>query len=427
MEMENDGLECDTVTRPTNLLITCTNTETRPGESDLEDAAQQQVSTLTEQYHFIDQNGHGIRYEIQAVSGTSPRMMILTNECDNGQVYHVIPSPQSGTAQLLIPQGIEPVEHNQPSDNRETGTDSAAPENTSSVIIHSNTSLAVSKKSPTRWSVEQFQKPLQPLPPNIPVWARRLRNCEKLRYCKVQTFVLIANSIGNLSVLLVGSRAIVMECQYGPRRKGAQPKKGSESDNISGQLYKATCPARIYIKKVKKFPNYRVPTDPKIDKKLIKMEQEKAFNLLKKDLDGIEGVLRWYVQLPDQEAHQYHSLDGSCFSPSPAPFQPVTEEEEEMLCDEGSGQLSRLHPCVADKIRELVSGGMEEVYAVRKQLRKFVERELFKLDEIPERHNLSYFPTVNDLKNHIHEAQKALGNAELIYDQEAIPGAVREV
>ncbi|XP_075036251.1 calcium-responsive transcription factor isoform X2 [Mixophyes fleayi] len=390
MEMENNGLECDTVTHPTELLITCTNTDTHSGDSELEleDATQQQISTLTEQYHFIDQNGHAIHYEIQALSGTSPQMMILTSESENGQVFHVIPSTPSGTAQLIIPQGIEPLEHNQISDGLQTVSDGALPENTSSLIIHSNTSLSVSKKSPPRLSVEQFQKPLQPLPPNIPVWARRLRSCEKIGdsyrgYCLSEAELMNILGLHKQQTMSVwgtrqspspakpatrlmwksqyvpydgipfvnaGSRAIVMECQYGPRRKGAQPKKSVESDNTSGQLYKATCPARIYIKKVKKFPSYRVPTDPKIDKKLIKMEQEKAFNLLKKDLDGKEGILR-----------------------------------------------------------------------------KFVERELFKLDEIPERHNLSYFPTVNDLKNHIHEAQKALGNGELIYDQETIPGAIREL
>lgn len=49
---------------------------------------------------------------------------------------------------------------------------------------------------------------------------------------------------------------------------------------------------RIYIKKVQKFPEYRVPTDPKIDKKIIRMEQEKAFNMLKKNLIDAGGVLR---------------------------------------------------------------------------------------------------------------------------------------
>lgn len=52
---------------------------------------------------------------------------------------------------------------------------------------------------------------------------------------------------------------------------------------------------RIYIKKVQKFPEYRVPTDPKIDKKIIRMEQEKAFNMLKKNLIEAGGIVRWIL------------------------------------------------------------------------------------------------------------------------------------
>lgn len=54
---------------------------------------------------------------------------------------------------------------------------------------------------------------------------------------------------------------------------------------------------RIYIKKVQKFPEYRVPTDPKIDRKIIRMEQEKAFNMLKKNLVDAGGVLRYDILL----------------------------------------------------------------------------------------------------------------------------------
>ena len=38
--------------------------------------------------------------------------------------------------------------------------------------------------------------------------------------------------------------------------------------------------------------------------------------------------------------------------------------------------------------------------------RRFVERELFDPDGLPEKHDLTYFPTVNDLQNHIHQAIK---------------------
>lgn len=208
--------------------------------------------------------------------------------------------------------------------------------------------------------------------------------------------------------------------------KGSSPKKASEPERISGHLYKATCPARIYIKKVQKFLEYRVPTDPKIDKKIIRMEQEKAFNMLKKNLIDAGGVLRWYVQLPTQQAHQYHEMETSCLPSSPSQFSASSpEEEEEVARDENCILPSRLHPQVADKIRELVSQGIEQVYAVRKQLRKYVERELFKPDEVPERHNLSFFPTVNDIKNHIHEVQKSLRNGDVVYNSESIPATLQ--
>ncbi|XP_032301543.1 calcium-responsive transcription factor isoform X4 [Coturnix japonica] len=217
-----------------------------------------------------------------------------------------------------------------------------------------------------------------------------------------------------------------MECQYGPRRKGFQSKKSGEQESASGYLYKATCPARIYIKKVQKFPEYRVPTDPKIDKKIIRMEQEKAFNMLKKNLIEAGGIIRWYVQLPTQQAHQYHEMETSCLPSSPSHFSAaLPEEEEDIVRDENCTLPSRLHPQVADKIRELVSQGIEQVYAVRKQLRKYVERELFKPDEVPERHNLSFFPTVNDIKNHIHEVQKSLRNGDVVYNPESIPAMLQ--
>ncbi|XP_053554657.1 calcium-responsive transcription factor [Bombina bombina] len=459
MEMETNGLDNNVLTQPAELLITCSSAESNATNEAVQDTISQQLTTVTEHYHFIDQNGQAIQYEIQALSDASPQMMILTSDSENGQVFHVIPSSQTGTAQLIIPQGqIQGAQDalEQSATEEQSNADRAAPENTSGFIIQSNATFAVSKKALNRTAVETFQTPLQPLPPSIPAWARRLRSCERIGdsyrgYCMSEAELMSILSLhkqqtqsvwgtrqspspakpatrlmwksqyvpyDGIPFVNAGSRAIVMECQYGPRRKGVQPRRVVENDNA---IYKATCPARIYIKKVKKFPLYRVPTDPKFDKKLIRIEQEKAFNLLKKDPEGTEGVFRWYVQLPDQDAHQYHNLEVPCFSPTP--FQPsAEEEEEEVQSEENPSKPSRLHPRVSDKIRELVSRGIDEVYAVRKQLRKFVERDLFKPDEIPERHNLSYFPTVNDLKNHIHEAQKSFENGELIYDPESISG-----
>ncbi|XP_051258837.1 calcium-responsive transcription factor isoform X3 [Dicentrarchus labrax] len=206
-----------------------------------------------------------------------------------------------------------------------------------------------------------------------------------------------------------GSRAIVMECQFGPRRKGLN--KNCE------HTYRATCPARIYIKKVRKFPEFGVPTEPTADKRTVKQEQEKAFQILKNQNLESGGVIRFYLQLPTERAHLYHTVDTPPIPPPPPDLPPpptLPEEEEEEDEEEEAGDQdgaipSRLHPRVAERIRQLVAAGHRQVYSVRKQLRRFVEKELCRCDGLPERHNLRYFPTVNDIKNHIHESQKALG------------------
>ncbi|NWH71870.1 CARTF factor, partial [Piaya cayana] len=422
-----------------------------------------------EEFYLIDQTGQHL-YDLQALGGPNAHMMIVASQSENGQVLQVIPSAQAGMTQVIIPQGqlldvtsMQDISEEKCGDgNLQTVAVAAVADSASSYILHPQASLTISKKPATRVEEDLFPIPLQPLPPNTPAWARRLRNCEKIGdsyrgYCVSETeleSVLTLHKQQTQSVwgtrqspspakpatrlmwksqyvpydgipfVNAGSRATVMECQYGPRRKGLQPKKAGEPENTSGHLYKATCPARIYIKKVQKFPEYRVPTDPKIDKKIVRMEQEKAFNMLKKNLIEAGGVLRWYVQLPTQQAHQYHEMGTSCLPSSPSHFT-VSSPEEEVVRDENCTLPSRLHPQVADKIRELVSRGIEQVYAVRKQLRKYVERELFKPDEVPERHNLSFFPTVNDIKNHIHEVQKSLRNGEMVYNSESIPATLQ--
>ncbi|XP_016142755.1 calcium-responsive transcription factor [Sinocyclocheilus grahami] len=328
--------------------------------------------------------------------------------------------------------------------------DSDGTHSLAAVAAQNVTGIKIHRKSPP----DVFEPPVKPLPPGAPTWALRLRRCEKIGdsyrgYCnteaeleailllhKQQTHAVFGTRqspspakpatrlmwksqyvpYDGIPFVNAGSRAIVMECQFGPRRKGVQPKKGSEQETNQSILYKATCPARIYIKKVRKFLEYKVPTDPKVDKKVVRQEQEKAFFNLKKTLWDVGGVERYYIQLPTEKAHLYHDVDTANLPPLPeqicfAEEQQNEEEETEeldVLMEDGTPLPSRLHPLVAEKICELVAQGHNEVYTVRKQLRRFVEREMFKSEEVPERHNLCYFPTVIDIKNHIHEAQKAL-------------------
>lgn len=448
------------------------SSEVLPTSTHEADSSLTSQTLSTEQFHLIDQNEQPLQYELQPLEDSEVPSMIVASPSENGQVLHVIPSTQTEVAQVIIPQG-QLVDVNNPQDvSKEKSSDETLPDaggdalgdSPSTYILHPQGSLTSPQKIETGTVEEPSLAPLQTLTSNTPIWACRLRSCERIGdsyrgYCVSESeleSVLTFHKQQTQSVwgtrqspspakpatrlmwksqyvpydgipfVNAGSRAVVMECQYGPRRKGFQLKKICEQENRPCQLYKATCPARIYIKKVQKFPEYRVPTDPKIDKKIIRMEQEKAFNMLKKNLVDAGGVLRWYVQLPTQQAHQYHELEIPCRHVSPPPLpMPSLEEEDAAVRDENCALPSRLHPQVAHKIQELVSQGIEQVYAVRKQLRKFVERELFKPDEVPERHNLSFFPTVNDLRNHIHEVQKSLRNGDNVYNSEIIPATLQ--
>lgn len=186
-----------------------------------------------------------------------------------------------------------------------------------------------------------------------------------------------------------------MECQFGPRRKGVQPKKGSEQETNQNIFYKATCPARyttyswakdnrfvlrtgsslwnthcniwpffrIYIKKVRKFLEYKVPTDPKVDKKVVRQEQEKAFFNLKKSLWDVGGVVRYkhlsitvkknsYCKVHFTHLHSWQVLHPAPYWESPpVPWRghckPTSTSGADLLCggrakwrgrDRGAGQ-----------------------------------------------------------------------------------------
>ncbi|CAH1799426.1 unnamed protein product [Owenia fusiformis] len=271
----------------------------------------------------------------------------------------------------------------------------------------------------------------QSLPPNCPPWATRLRDCEAigdsyrgwveseveldllLTYHKQQTMSFWGTRqspspakpstrlmwksqyvpFDGVPFINAGSRAVVMECQFGPRRKGVQAKK--LGCTIIRDGFKKTCPARIYIKKARKFPEFAVNIN--IDKKALKYAMDKAFMELKQNgITESMGEDRFYVQLPTEKAHDYHSNKVS--------EEPVEEEEPS----------NRINPKVLEKLREMVAAGETRLYAIRKQLRRYVDRDLYDgSGEVYEKHNLSYYPSVNDLQNHIHQALKDIETGKL--------------
>uniref|UniRef100_A0A8D0H6E7 Calcium responsive transcription factor n=1 Tax=Sphenodon punctatus TaxID=8508 RepID=A0A8D0H6E7_SPHPU len=133
------------------LVVNCKSTE----ESEIDDRAFQAHPLATEELHLIDQNGQPL-YELQSLGGSSTQM---------------VSSISKDTNTIAV---------------------AAIADSTRSYILQPQASLAVSKKATTRLMEDPFPVPLQPLPPNTPTWARRLRNCEKIGdsyrgYCVSET------------------------------------------------------------------------------------------------------------------------------------------------------------------------------------------------------------------------------------------------
>ncbi|XP_067951100.1 calcium-responsive transcription factor-like [Watersipora subatra] len=199
-----------------------------------------------------------------------------------------------------------------------------------------------------------------------------------------------------------GSRATVMECQFGPRRRGAKS-DGKESSASNFVDFKHSCPARIYVKKVRKFPEYGIP--PNLKKRELKHMMDNSFNALKRAGFQDKGEDRFYLQLPTPSSHEYHG-----YLPDDRPVQ-LTKTYD--VSGNSYSTTTRLAEPVAQKIREIVASGIQHITTIRKMLRKFVEKELFDTQEPPVRHHLSFFPTVSDLKNHIHTALLDIENGTL--------------
>ena len=94
----------------------------------------------------------------------------------------------------------------------------------------------------------------------------------------------------------------------------------------------------------------------------------------------IKTTTRYYVSLPTEEAHHQAHQTGAMH-----------------------GMAQRMHPKLAQKIRD----GITEVPTVYQMLRHYVNNELCKEDK-PSCSDRAYYPTEDDIKNHVYRAKKHL-------------------
>ncbi|KAI5178756.1 Calcium-Responsive Transcription Factor [Manis pentadactyla] len=90
---------------PKVLPITTPEADNPLTSQNLPESLSQKQTISADQFHLVDQDGQPIQYEFQSLGDSDAQMMIVASPSENGQVLHVIPSTQTGIAQVIIPQG----------------------------------------------------------------------------------------------------------------------------------------------------------------------------------------------------------------------------------------------------------------------------------------------------------------------------------
>ena len=217
----------------------------------------------------------------------------------------------------------------------------------------------------------------------------------------LQKTVIWSHKLGALEVELENMPFMVSEhrkldCQFGAHYYKEKKSKGSLKVHLQGSRKKG-CAAHMSIKHITLFPEYAVPSQLAFNfsKKELRKERESKMTQLKQDLAALKPVQRvnkYYVSLPTQEAHRSHPI-----GPGVAGF------------------AQKMHPKIADKICELVSEGTTAVPEIKRILRNYVVHTLCP-DILPSQSDRSYFPTNNDISNHVYLVKKSLELSKL--DQE---------
>ena len=147
------------------------------------------------------------------------------------------------------------------------------------------------------------------------------------------------------------------------------------------------CPAVVQVRCIKVYPEYHIDKSTCPTANSLKMAKKKVLNQIKenrsKTTNSLSIVMRYYVKIPLCNIHKYHPL----------------------------GTAATINHCVdkrvISKIYELVCKGVTRPDEVRRCVEEFVERDLFahiSPGERPKKTNRKYYPTREDLRNHVARA-----------------------
>ena len=182
------------------------------------------------------------------------------------------------------------------------------------------------------------------------------------------------------------------ECQFGSHYF---KKRERTSDRVYFQgTRKINCPARIEIREYKYYPDYALKSTQLVGKQL-RLAHEKLLKSLKQKLHSsnpIQVKKKYFISLPTKDSHENFHPTGII-----------------------SGPAQKVHPMVSKKIEDLVREGAVDANEVQRSLREFVKNCSHELSK-PSLTDRAYYPTLNDIRNHIYKAKIALQLSKL--DQE---------
>lgn len=180
-----------------------------------------------------------------------------------------------------------------------------------------------------------------------------------------------------------------LDCQFGKQYFKEKPVKSNRT-RLQGTR-KMGCPAHITVKTLTLFPEYAVEDPSSLGPKKLKESKRQKLDQLRTATE-VKTEKRYYVVLPTKEAHHsVHPTEGAI------------------------GYAQGIHPKLVEKIQDLVAEGITNVPEVTRALKYYVNHTLCP-DSKPDISDRAYYPTADDIRNHIYRAQKSCQLSHL--DQE---------
>ena len=181
------------------------------------------------------------------------------------------------------------------------------------------------------------------------------------------------------------SRIKKLDCQYGPHY--FKPKDRTTDRPVIQTTRKKNCPVTITIREFEVFPNYgysQGETQKMSDYALRKFKLSKLESLRSAlaSQQPIKTVILYHVSLPPKAAHTKHNFEMK------------------------SLMAQQVHPMVAQKIVQLVHEGATNAQEVKRALREDIKSEM--KENYPDQLNRSYFPSIDDICNHIYLVKQGL-------------------